>query len=86
MSAERAEDVVDAGVSLVQKMLSAVTGSVMTSLLGMCNLHSHPFFNHWDNKTMKFYSHVRLYSEVFSGAGKRTKNPQQHSTSNKTLI
>jgi hypothetical protein len=40
MADSKAEDVVDGGVSLVQKMLSATTGSVLTSLLGMFSINS----------------------------------------------
>lgn len=39
MADSKAEDVVDGGATLVQKMLSAVTGSVLTSLLGMFSIN-----------------------------------------------
>jgi hypothetical protein len=38
MSADAADDAGDLGISLAQKMLSAVTGSVLTSLLGASSL------------------------------------------------
>lgn len=44
MATDDAEDTGDLSISLVQKMLSAVTGSVLTSLLGMQCCAS--FFNY----------------------------------------
>jgi len=40
MATDKAEDNGNDGVSLVQKMLSAVTGSVLTSLLGLFSSQS----------------------------------------------
>jgi hypothetical protein len=46
MAKSTTEDAVDGGATLVQKMLSAVTGSVLTSLLGMYSVNFR--FSHFE--------------------------------------